>query len=38
LLNIDGEDTKLACELHHGLYSWFGAAVRTFVHAHQSEL
>ena len=38
LLNVDGEDTKLACELHHGLYSWFGAAVRTFVHAHQSEL
>ncbi len=32
LLNIDGEDSKLACELHHGLYSWFGTAVRTFFH------
>ena len=31
LLNIDGEDSKLACELHHGLYSWFGAAVRSSI-------
>ena len=28
LLNIDGEDSKLSCELHHALYSWVGAAVR----------
>eukprot|EP01045_Picozoa_sp_COSAG04_P010895 COSAG04_NODE_683_length_11182_cov_15.270775_10_plen_412_part_00 len=26
LLNINGEDTKLSCELHHALYSWVGAA------------
>ena len=26
LLNIDGEDSKLSCELHHELYSWVGAA------------
>ena len=26
LLNLDGEDTKLTCELHHGLYSWVGGA------------
>ena len=26
LMNIDGEDTKLTCELHHGLDSWVGAA------------
>ena len=26
LLNIDGEDSKLSCELHHALYSWVGAA------------
>ena len=26
LLNIDGDDTKLSCELQHGLYSWLGAA------------
>jgi hypothetical protein len=28
LLNLDGEDSKLSCELHHGQYSWCGAAVR----------
>eukprot|EP01043_Picozoa_sp_COSAG02_P010643 COSAG02_NODE_378_length_23535_cov_35.310164_14_plen_865_part_00 len=28
LLNIDGEDSKLSCELHHTLYSWMGSAVR----------
>ena len=28
LLNIDGDDTKLSCELQHGVYSWLGAAVR----------
>ena len=28
LLNIEGEDSKLSCELHHGFYSWVGAAVR----------
>jgi hypothetical protein len=28
LLNIGGEDSKLSCELHHGFYSWVGAAVR----------
>ncbi len=27
LLNIDGDDSKLSCELHNGLYSWVGAAV-----------
>jgi hypothetical protein len=26
LLNIDGNDSKLSCELHRGLYSWVGAA------------
>jgi hypothetical protein len=26
LLNIQGEDSKLSCELHRGLYSWVGAA------------
>ena len=26
LLNIDGDDTKLSCELQHGQYSWLGAA------------
>lgn len=26
LLNIDGGDNKLSCELHHGLYSWVGSA------------
>ena len=26
LLNLEGADTKLSCELHHGLYSWVGAA------------
>jgi hypothetical protein len=27
LLNIDGDDTKMTCELHqHTLYSWMGAA------------
>ena len=29
LLNIEGEDSKLSCELHHGFYSWVGSAVRT---------
>jgi hypothetical protein len=28
LLNIDGDDSKLSCELQHGYYSWVGAAVR----------
>ena len=27
LLNIDGDDSKLSCEVHHGYYSWVGAAV-----------
>eukprot|EP01046_Picozoa_sp_COSAG06_P045722 COSAG06_NODE_6363_length_2965_cov_4.461968_5_plen_99_part_00 len=27
LLNIAGDDSKLSCELHHGFYSWVGAAV-----------
>ena len=27
LLNIDGDDSKLSCELQHGYYSWVGAAV-----------
>jgi TolA-binding protein len=31
LLNIGGNDSKLSCELHYGLYSWVGAAVR-FAH------
>ena len=26
LLSIDGDDTKLSCELNRGLYSWVGAA------------
>ena len=26
LLNLDGDDTKLSCNLAHGLYSWMGAA------------
>ena len=26
LLNVDGEDAKLTCELHNGLYSWYGGA------------
>jgi hypothetical protein len=26
LLNIDGNDSKLSCELHHGKYSWMGQA------------
>ena len=29
LLNIDGDDSKLSCELQHGYYSWVGAAVCT---------
>ena len=29
LLNIEGHDSKFACELRHGLYSWVGPAVRT---------
>ena len=28
LLNIEGDDSKLSCELHRGLYSWVGGAVR----------
>ena len=27
LLNIEGHDSKFACELRHGLYSWVGPAV-----------
>ena len=39
LLNIEGEDSKLSCELHHGFYSWVGAAVRVFLtHMHLSSL
>ena len=26
LLNIDGDDSKLSCELRHGMYSWLGPA------------
>ena len=26
LLNLDGDDTNLSCNLAHGLYSWMGAA------------
>ena len=26
LANIDGEDSKYSCELHHSLFSWMGAA------------
>ena len=26
LANIDGEDSKYSCELHHSRYSWMGAA------------
>jgi hypothetical protein len=38
LLNIEGEDSKLSCELHHGFYSWVGAAVRVFLtHMHLSS-
>ena len=28
LLDIEGHDSKFACELRHGLYSWVGPAVR----------
>ena len=28
LLNIDGDDSKLSCELQHGYYSWVGVVVR----------
>ena len=28
LLNIEGDDSKLSCELHNSLYSWVGGAVR----------
>ena len=28
LLNIDGEDNKMTCELHDNTYSWVGPAVR----------
>ena len=39
LLNIEGEDSKLSCELHHGFYSWVGAAVRAFLtHMHPFPL
>jgi hypothetical protein len=27
LLNINGDDSKLSCELQHGRYSWVGASV-----------
>jgi hypothetical protein len=27
LLNLEGDDSKLSCELHHGLYSWVGSAI-----------
>eukprot|EP01049_Picozoa_sp_SAG25_P002056 SAG25_NODE_102_length_15486_cov_22.883278_3_plen_607_part_00 len=42
LMNLNGEDSKYSCELHHGLHSWVGAAtdggylgsdVRAFVSA-----
>eukprot|EP01047_Picozoa_sp_COSAG01_P055411 COSAG01_NODE_6167_length_3814_cov_24.241992_2_plen_559_part_00 len=42
LMNLNGEDSKYSCELHHGLHSWVGAATdggylgrdaRTFVSA-----
>eukprot|EP01047_Picozoa_sp_COSAG01_P027328 COSAG01_NODE_1800_length_9205_cov_18.778058_8_plen_612_part_00 len=26
LMNLNGEDSKYSCELHHGLHSWVGAA------------
>jgi hypothetical protein len=29
LLNIEGEDSNMSCELRRGLYSWVGKAVRT---------
>ena len=32
LLNIEGHDSKFACELRHGLYSWVGPAVRPSRH------
>lgn len=28
LLNVEGHDSKFACELRHGQYSWIGPAVR----------
>ena len=31
LLNINGEDSKMSCELHHELYSWMGGAVRVIL-------
>lgn len=27
LISIDGDDSKLSCELNRGLYSWVGSAV-----------
>jgi hypothetical protein len=36
LLNIEGDDFKLSCELHHGFYSWVGAAVRASARARAS--
>ena len=26
LMNLNGDDSKYSCELHHGLHSWVGAA------------
>jgi hypothetical protein len=26
LLNMDGDDTKLTCELHRGFFSWVGSS------------
>jgi hypothetical protein len=26
MMNLNGEDSKYSCELHHGLHSWVGAA------------
>jgi hypothetical protein len=37
LLNIEGEDSKLSCELRHGRYSWVGPAVRSALPAHLSS-
>ncbi len=31
LLNIDGSDLKLSCEVHRHLYSWVGGAVRASI-------
>eukprot|EP01046_Picozoa_sp_COSAG06_P020235 COSAG06_NODE_1475_length_9337_cov_6.585733_3_plen_159_part_00 len=37
LLNVDGNDLKYSCQLHHTMYSWIGGAVRTHSSCFQSR-